>query len=231
MTRRRFGPAGRRYCFYAVIVCMAGCGAAAPTAPTAPTASASGMRLVCPSSLLVGQTDVCSATMPDSNGRNPLVSFVASWSATPPGVVDIDNFSAVTGRSVGTATVRATYEGKSATAEVVVRAEDGLVVASASTQGGGRVGEPLTIGFYGYYSVVSADRGTLTVVIRTGDGTVLGTAAQDAIRGGGRFALTNTIPMTTGTGRLCGTAGLRIAGRDVEPTGPLARPICIDTVP
>jgi hypothetical protein len=187
------------------------------------------MQLTCPASLLVGQQSVCTATVSEA-GQSALVSFTAAWSITPPDVAEIDATGRVTGLAAGTATVRASLSGRSATATVAVKAEDGLVVTIGTTQASGKAGEPAAIGFSGWYSVVSADRGILEVVVRTADGRFVSSVGRDVVRGGGSFGLTSNFTMPAGAGRVCGLASLRISGREVEPTGPLARPICIDEV-
>ncbi len=198
--------------------------------PTSPTPPAVGIHLECPPSLLIGQSGVCTATATSATGLTEFLTGLATWSVTPSEVAQSDGFGRVTGRSAGTATVRASYGEKAGAAEVVVKAEDGLVVTIGIAQGSGRVGEPATIGFSGWYAVVSGERGALAVVVRAGDGTLIVTAARDLQRGGGSFGLDASFRMPAGVGRVCGEASLRIDGRLIEPTGPLARPICIDEV-
>jgi len=226
-----------RFCVAgALALHLVGCGASGRTGPTGPTGSttpppeppAGGIKLVCPTPLLVGQLDACSATASGANGQVSLINYVAAWSVAPAEVAEVDRFGAVTGRAAGTATVRVSHEGRSATADVVVRAVDGLVLAIATTQASGRAGELATIDFLGYYSVVSADSGTLELVVRSADGSHIATARRDVTRGGGQFLLQNNFQMPAGVGSVCGVASLRIAGRFVEPTGPVARPICFD---
>lgn len=188
------------------------------------------MQLECPASLLVAQTGVCSATASDASGQFEFLTFIATWSVTPAEVAEVDGVARVTGRAAGTATVRASHNGRSATADIVVKAEDGLVVTIGTTQASGRAGEPAAIGFSGWYSVMSADRGVLEVVVRTADGRLIGSTGRDVTRGGGSFGLTSNFQMPAGVGSACGVVSLRISGAFVEPTGPLARPICIDEV-
>lgn len=231
MTRSGVGRMLARFCIAGVLaVHLGSCGGAGPTTPTPPPPTG-GIQIVCPASLLVGQTGACSATATGANGQVEFITFTAAWSVTPSEVAEVDGVARVTGRTAGTATVRVSYGGKSATADVVVRAEDGLVVTIGTTQASGKAGEPAAIGFSGWYSVVSADSGTLEVVVRSADGRHIATAQRDVTRGGGAFLLENKFQMPAGVGSVCGIASLRISGRFVEPTGPVARPICINEVP
>lgn len=217
----RLGVAG------VLAVHLGSCGATGPTTPSPPSG---GIALECPASLLVGERGVCTATYTGPTGQVSLISFASAWSATPDGVLAIDDRARLTGLAAGKATVRVAYEGKSATADIVVRAEDGLVLTIATIQASGRAGEPAVIDFFGYYSVVSADSGILEVVVRAADGTHISTTRRDVTRGGGAFLLQNGFQMPSGVGRVCGAASLQIAGRSIEPTGPVARPICFDEV-
>jgi hypothetical protein len=201
-----------------------------PTGPTTPTPSPPTARIdvSCPTSLLVGESSACSASFIGATGQIEFITFTAAWSATPTEVLAIGEYSRITGRAAGTATVNVSYGGTSATANVVVKAEDGLVLTIATTQSSGRAGELATIDFFGYYSVVSADSGTIELVIRAADGRHISTARRDVTRGGGQFLLQNHFLLPPGAGRACGEASLLIAGRSVEPTGPVANtPVCV----
>ena len=201
-----------------------------PTGPTTPTPSPPTARIdvSCPASLLVREGSSCSATFIAATGQIEFITFTAAWSAAPTEVLAIGEYSRITGRAAGTATVNVSYGGMSATANVVVKAEDGLVLTIATTQSSGIAREPATIDFFGYYSVVSADSGTIELVIRAADGRHISTARRDVTRGGGQFLLQNHFLLPPGAGKACGEVTLRIAGRVVEPTGPVANaPVCV----
>lgn len=223
--RGRVGHTIRRYIVSTAALCLVGCGAAGPTAPSPNPPPGGGLRVACPSSLLVGETGACAASSGETN-----VSQVAAWSSAPSEIAGVDQFARVTGKAAGAATVSASYGGRTATASVSVRAEDGLVVALGTTQGSGRVGETVAIGFSGWYSVVSAELGNVTVTMGSADGRVLSSSVRAVARGGGPFALTASTPMAAGAGRICGTATLRISSTDLPATGPLSAPLCIDEV-
>lgn len=222
----------RRGMAAACAMLLGSCSGTGPTTPTPPFGSpppppASGIRLVCPPSLLVGEANVCTATFTSANGQVTSIPPTAAWSVEPADVARIE-LSRVTGLAAGTATVRVTHEGQSATADIAVKAEDGLVLALATTQSSGIAHESATIDFSGYYSVVSADSGTLELVFRAADGRTLSTARRDVSRGGGPFLLQNHMLLPSGAGRVCGEMSLRIGQRYVEPTGPIAgAAVCI----
>ncbi len=70
--------------------------------------------------LLVGTTAVITATARDATGT-AIIGRTATWSSSAPAVATVNN-GAVTGVSPGQATVTATIEGKSATAQITVNA-------------------------------------------------------------------------------------------------------------
>jgi hypothetical protein len=213
---------------------LGSCSGTGPTTPTPlppigspPTPPTAGIQLVCQPSLLVGEASYCSASFTRATGQVTLIPPTADWSVTPADVAKME-LSRVTGLAAGTATVRLSYEGQSATTDIAVKAEDGLVLSIATTQSSGIAREQATIDFFGYYSVVSADSGTIELVIRAADGRHISTARKDVTRGGGQFLLQNHITLPPGAGKVCGEAFLRIAGRSVEPTGPVANtPVCV----
>ena len=224
-----------RLCVAGVLALHLGsCSGTGPTTPTPlppigspPTPPTVGIQLVCPPSLLVGEVSACSASFTSATGQVTFIPPTAAWSVTPAHVAKIELFR-LTGLAAGTATVRVSHEGQSATADIAVKAEDGLVLTIATTQSSGIAREQATIDFFGYYSVVSADSGTIELVIRAADGRHISTARRDVSRGGGQFLLQNHITLPPGAGRVCGEMFLQIAGRSIEPTGPVANtPVCI----
>jgi hypothetical protein len=61
--------------------------------------------------------------------------------------------------------VSATYHGQSASAQVLVRAEDILVVTTGADQGRFTPGSTVTLWLQGFYDVASAESGELTLRI------------------------------------------------------------------
>lgn len=230
MMRSGAGHMLARLCLTGVLaVHLGSCGGGTgPKTPMTPTAPAARIELVCPPSLLVGESSACAATFFSATGQVEFVTFTAAWTVTPSAVASITAAARLTGLAAGTATVRVEHSGVSSTASVAVRAEDGLVLTVATTQASGRAGEPATIDFFGWYSVVSADSGTLEVAVRAADGSTISTVRRDVARGGGSFLLQNNFLMPAGAGRACGEASLRISGQLITPTGPVAGPVCID---
>lgn len=235
MSRREVGRMLARLGVAGVFaVHLASCSGAGPTNPTPPTGAppppsppSAGIRLVCQPSLLVGEASYCSASLTSATGQVTFVPPTAAWSVTPETVARIE-LSRVTGLAAGTATVRVVHEGQTAATDIAVKSEDGLVLTIATTQSSGKAGELATIDFFGYYSVVSADSGTLELVIKDAGGKHISTARRDVTRGAGQFLLQNHIVLPAGAGKACGEVFLRIAGRSVEPTGPVANtPACV----
>lgn len=234
MPGSKVGHVLARLCVATVLAVQVGsCGPTTPTpvspvgSPPTPPGPTAGIRLVCQPSILVGEATACSASLTRTTGEVVFVPPTAAWSVTPAHVAKIE-LGRVTGLAAGTAVVSVSHEGYSATSDIAVRAEDGLVLTLATTQSSGIAGELATIDYLGYYSVVSADSGTIELVIRAADGRHISTARKDVARGGGQFLLQNHITLPRGAGRVCGEALLRIEGRVILPTGPVANtPVCV----
>jgi hypothetical protein len=96
--------------------------------------------------LLVGATMTLTATPRDAGG-NALTGRVVNWSSSNASMASVAN-GVVTGVSAGTATITATTEGKSATAQVTVSAPPAL--SCASTVPTGRLTRPAPNGPYLY---------------------------------------------------------------------------------
>jgi trimeric autotransporter adhesin len=81
-------------------------------------------------SILVGQNQPFQATALFSDGTSQTVNMMATWTSSAPMVADVTNLmmrGLVTGISAGTATITATYQGMSGSAQVTV--SDATVVA------------------------------------------------------------------------------------------------------
>lgn len=218
---------------------LVGCSApgVSPTAPTGggPAAPArASLDLFCPASLLTFESSVCSGAARTSTGQTVLLwaPGAGTWSAAPPGVLEVDNSGRVTGRAGGVATVSVSYEGMTATAQVVVKAEDGIRIGGGSSQGGPTPGTTAWMGLQGYYSVVSADTGQLRVEVRNQAGTVIGVKQQGVTRGGGFFLLDAFYSAPAGTTEVCCFAVLQLGGlRIEEPQNGSPQPFCVRASP
>lgn len=108
----------RRLSTLLVFFAIAACGGSS-TAPTPPqTAVASVIISPTTASVQVGQSVPLAATALDASG-GPLTGRTVVWSSNPQSVATVEN-GVVTGVSEGVATITATSEGKSGTAQVTV---------------------------------------------------------------------------------------------------------------
>jgi alpha-tubulin suppressor-like RCC1 family protein len=123
MQRFRFGAVAA----FAVVAFVAACGGDSPTTPASngngnppPSASVSSIDLSPTSGeVFLGSTTKLVATPRDASG-NALTRAV-SWTSSNASVADVDAAGIVSGRAVGTATISAESEGKSAAATITVR--------------------------------------------------------------------------------------------------------------
>jgi hypothetical protein len=189
---------------------MTACGGSAP--PTAPGGVTSpsdilAFEVTCPSSLLIGQKGPCLAQARLRSGQTPVVSFDATWSSTRADVVAVDALGLVTGRSAGEAVVSASYGGQTATAPLVVIAEDALRIASGQAhQGDFTPGSTVTMFLQGYYSVATADRGLLSLRISDQAGTITTMLPTTVARGGDYFSMSATFVVPQQSIEVCRTA-------------------------
>ncbi len=102
----------------------------APPPPT-PAPVASVTVTPSPGEVQVGGTLQLTATPRDAAG-NPLTGRAVAWESTAPGVATVDASGRVTGVAPGTATIRATSEGRTGTSTVTVTAAPPTPVASVS---------------------------------------------------------------------------------------------------
>ena len=187
-----------------------------PTSPSgAVTTGGSDVQAIevsCPVSLLIGQKGPCVAVARLRSGQTPVVSFDATWSSTRPEVVAVDALGVVNGRSAGQATVSASYRGREAAATLVVTAEDALrIEAGQAQQGDFRPGSTVTMWLQGYYSVVSAETGRLSLKISDQAGTtIITTSPLTVAKGGDFFLLSSTFLVPQESMEVCRTAVLEV---------------------
>lgn len=218
-----------------VLVVAVACGAGSERVPTAPGGVVSpsdvlALDVSCPAMLLVNEKRPCIAVARLRSGQAPLVSFDAAWASTRPDVVSVDALGVAHGMVEGAATVSASYQGRSATADIVVRAEDALKVTAAAEQGPFRPGNTVTMYLQGFYSVASADTGHLSLEIRDQSFTVAVTG-MTVTRGGDTFVLSIAFQVPGNATRLCRRAVLRIGGATLVEPAPDSAIACVPVVP
>ena len=196
---------------------IAACGANGSGGPTTPSLTpAAGDQLFaltvsCQAALLIGERAPCIAVASYRSGRQPLVSFQSTWSSSPPEVVAVDGLGLSTGKSAGQATVTASYEGRQASAVIVVTEEDALRISSGQAdQGDFRPGSTVTMWLQGYYSVASAATGRLSLKISDQTGTITTTAPLTVAKGGDFFLLSSTFVVPETSVEVCRTAVLEV---------------------
>jgi len=219
----------------AALAVAAGCGSSAERLPTSPDGPVSpsdvlALEVSCPAVLLINEKRPCIAVARLRSGQAPLVSFDAAWTSTRPDVVSVDALGLAHGMVEGSSTVRASYQGRTADADVVVRVEDALKVTAAAEQGPFRPGSTVTMYLQGFYSVASADAGHLSLEVNDQSFTVAVTG-QPVTRGGDTFILSITFQVPSGSTRLCRRAVLRIGSTTLaEPSSDSALS-CVPVTP
>lgn len=212
-------PSAQTLCVLAGIgiLGIAACGTASSGGLTTPSpTSGAGDQLLavavsCHAALLIGERAPCVAVASYGSGRRPLVSFESTWSSSTPDVVAVDNLGVVAGKSAGEATVTASYQGRQATAVIVVTEEDALRISSGQAhQGDFRPGTTVTMWLQGYYSVASAEGGRLSLRITDQTRTVATTAPLTVAKGGDLFILSITFVVPQDSVEVCRTAVLEV---------------------
>ena len=203
---------------------------ACENANTAPTPTPGGttnpsevlsVEVSCPNSLLIGQKGPCIAVAHLRSGRSPIVSFEASWSSAQPEIVTVDMLGIVNGRSAGQGSISASYEGRQAATTLVVIAEDAVRIDSGQAhQGDFTPGSTVTMWLQGYYSVVSAETGRLSLRISDQSGTIVATAPMTVARGGDFFLLSSTFVVPRDSVEVCRTAVLEVGAVRIEEPKP-----------
>ena len=179
------------------------------------------VEVSCPNSLLIGQKGPCIAVAHLRSGRTPIVSFESSWSSAQPEIVSVDALGVVNGRSAGQASISASYEGKQAAATLVVIAEDAVRIDSGQAhQGDFTPGSTVTMWLQGYYSVVSAETGRLSLRISDQAGTITTTAPMTVAKGGDFFLLSSSFVVPRDSVEVCRTAVLEVGAVRIEEPKP-----------
>ena len=210
---------GRRSCCVAILVLGPSLLACAPTAPSGPS-----FNVVCPASLFVGQTAFCFAVI---NGTQ--TGLDATWSSSDPNVASFGPAGSLKGRSAGQVVATASYDGRSESASVSVRAEDVLQVSSGGYQGLFNTGNTVRIIVVGFYGVASADSGQLSLVVTDQNNAVVSESEPRIVANGGdSLVLDHTLTIPVGTTRLCRTAVLRIGSVTLTATGSSQILPCVD---
>jgi hypothetical protein len=205
------------------ILGVAACGTDDTVGPTTPSPPpGAGDRLLaltvsCQGDLLIGERAPCIAVASYGSGRQPLVSFDSTWSSSRPDVVAVDATGVSTGRSAGEAAVTASYQGRQASAAIVVTEKDALRIASGQGHGGDFTpGSTVTMWLQGYYSVASAATGRLSLKISDQNGTIVTTAPSTVARGGDFFLLSSTFVVPNDSIEVCRTAVLQVGSLTIE---------------
>jgi len=170
------------------------------------------LTVTCPqTALIIGQRAPCVAFTSYASGRQPVVSFEATWSSSRPDVVAVSSLGDITGKSAGEATITASYQERQATAVILVTEEDALRISSGqASQGAFRPGTTVTMWLQGYYSVASAATGRLSLRISDQNGTITTTAPLTVARGGDFFLLSSTFVVPDASVEVCRTAVLEV---------------------
>lgn len=217
----------------AFLVTSCGRSGATPTSPTEGGVPAGSevlaLDVICPASLLIGERRPCIAVARLRSGQTPIVSFSASWSSIRPDVVAVDSMGVVSGRSGGQALVSAAYGGRQSAAIVVVTEKDGLRIDTGQAQQGDfRPGSTVTMWLQGYYSVVSAETGRLSLRISDQTRTITTTPPVTVAKGGDFFLLSSTFIVPQDSVEVCRTAVLEVGSVEIaEPTSNVLRLWCI----
>lgn len=109
------------------------------------------------------------------------------------------------------------YQGRQASAAIVVTEKDALRIASGQGHGGDSTpGSTVTMWLQGYYSVASAATGRLSLKISDQNGTILTTSPSTVARGGDFFLLSSTFVVPNNSIEVCRTAVLEVGSVTVE---------------
>jgi hypothetical protein len=203
------------------------CGSGSPTTPSSPS-SGTALTLLCNKpTLLAGDIVVCMARAASVN-----VSTAAVWTSSDPSIARSEGIGIFVGRSEGQATLTATYDGRSASAQLTVNLEDVLRATASSDQGPFTVGATASMWLQGFYGVASADSGTLTLVITDQNGATLTTSAPQTVpHGGDRYLLKTTFTLPPGTTRVCRTGVLQIGSTTLTVVPDVSLAPCIAVTP
>ena len=203
------------------------CGSVVPTTPSDPS-SGTGLTLPCSTpTLLAGDIVVCVARAGSVN-----VSPAAVWTSSDPSIARPEGIGIFLGKSAGQATLTATYDGRSASAQLTVDLQDVLRATASFDQGPFRVSAAATMGLQGFYGVASANSGRLTLVITDQDGATVSTSAPLTVpHGGDRYLLTTTFTVPPSTTRVCRMGVLQIASTTLTVVPDVSLAPCIAVMP
>jgi hypothetical protein len=192
------------------------CGQTGPSGPS--------FDVVCPATLFVGQTGFCFALV-----KGTQTELAATWTSSDASIASFGPAGSLKGRSAGQIVATGTYQGKSESASVSVRAEDVLQVSSGGYQGIFSVGNTVRIAVVGFYGVASADTGLLNLVVTDqNNAAVSASEPRIVFKGGDSFVIDHTLTIPVGTTRLCRTAVLQIGPVTLTSTGPSSIFPCVD---
>ncbi len=181
--------------------------------------------VVCPATLFVGQTSSCFALI-----KGTQTGLDATWTSSDPTIASFGPIGSLKGRSAGQIVATSTYQGKSESASVSVRAQDVLQISGSALQGLFKAGNTAMMGVVGFYGVASADSGQLNLVITDQNGaTVSASDSQIVPKGGDSFVINHTFTIPVGTTRVCRTAVLRIGSVTLTAAGTTIP--CVDVTP
>jgi hypothetical protein len=112
-----------RICVLALLVAITACGGSSNSSPTSVPPTVSSIAITTTASIAtvaVGQTIQLTATATLSNGSSQNVSTQVTWQSSNQMVATVSGTGLVTSVTVGTATITATYQGKTATIVISV---------------------------------------------------------------------------------------------------------------
>src|ERR1700730_2606866 len=112
-----------RVCVLALLVVITACGGSSNSSPTSVPPTVSSLAITTTASIAtvaVGQTIQLTATATLSNGSSQNVSTQVTWQSSNQVVATVSGTGLVTSVTVGTATITATYQGKTATIVISV---------------------------------------------------------------------------------------------------------------
>lgn len=229
---------GRRDRFLQALLTVALLGPTACQSPTSPgptpgggNANVSAVEVICPATLLIGETSACEARAHFQSQATRDVTITATWVSPSSDVVHIPRWGLVIGRAAGQVDIQASYEGRTGTAPIRVLAEDAIRVRSAGEQGSFQRGTTVTMVLQGYYSVASADSGRLSLLITDQDGTVAMLDPMIVGRGGDGFVLSKTFIIPGRSTEVCRTAILEVGSVIVAQPQPTAVGRCLPVRP
>lgn len=212
-----------------VLLSITACSGAHGLAPSPSESALVSVEVRCLTPLLIGEVESCVAIAHLSSGEAPSV-HADSWSASPPGIVTIDEQGAVRATQDGQAVVTATYRGSKADTVVSVSKADAIRLSSLSPASALSVGKSVTFRATGFYSVDSAPTGLLSLVVRDQSGPLTSTSPVVLARGGDAFALATSLVVSASSTRLCQTVVLMVGTSVViAPSGPSAEVVgCVN---